>query len=47
MNLEGLGGAFWTYLLFSEAFLRVGSALRRGRGSLVNRDLRSQIGPVL
>jgi hypothetical protein len=47
MNLERLGGAFWTYLLFSEAFLRVGSALRRGRGSLVNRDLRSQIGPVL
>ena len=47
MNLEGLGGAFWTYLLFSEAFLHVGSALCRGRGSLVNRDLRSQIGPVL
>src|SRR5215204_1629767 len=46
MNLEGLGVSFSTYLLFSAAFLRVGSELRRECGFSVNRARTSCIGPM-
>jgi hypothetical protein len=47
MNSEGMGTFFSTNLLFSATFFRVGSELRRERGSPVSGSLRSRIGRVL
>jgi hypothetical protein len=47
MNFEGVGVSSSNFLLFSEAFLRIGSELRTGDGLPFSGDLRIRIGTIL
>jgi hypothetical protein len=46
MNIAGLGVSLSRFLMFSEAFLRIGSELRTERGLPVSGDLRNRIGAI-